>query len=260
MASRGGTVCAYRGCSSKTGGEISLFAFPKNPARIELWLKACNRQDLLGKTLRKNYKLCEKHFEEKYISKGNGTRKRLFAQAMPTIFPHLLKCGVPEDTEQPMENVVIIVDTPSTETCCDLPTHAGLEPSSEIFSLSDPLLCEETSSDSLYCEETEFSIVPSDKPTSPIGSHVSTQTPASLSSGTPRKQKLRAKLTALRRKMYNKRSVSSQRSKWNLQDFKEMCDEFLNESLAQFVKSQAALKEDRKKEEMKNEETVLLVV
>lgn len=38
--------------------------------------------------IRKNYQLCEKHFEEKYITKG-GTRKRLFEKAIPTIFPHL---------------------------------------------------------------------------------------------------------------------------------------------------------------------------
>lgn len=51
------------------------------------------RRDLLDKDmdkLHKNYQLCEKHFEQKYISKG-ATRKRLFNRAVPTIFSHILK-------------------------------------------------------------------------------------------------------------------------------------------------------------------------
>ena len=38
--------------------------------------------------LHKNYALCEKHFEAKYISKG-GTRKTLFAEAVPTVFKYI---------------------------------------------------------------------------------------------------------------------------------------------------------------------------
>lgn len=33
MYHKGGTVCVFRGCSSKTGGNISLFSIPKDPVR-----------------------------------------------------------------------------------------------------------------------------------------------------------------------------------------------------------------------------------
>lgn len=57
------------------------------------WLKACNREDLVSKdpnSIHKNYVLCEKHFEDQYISSG-GKRKRLFNEAIPTLFPHNLQ-------------------------------------------------------------------------------------------------------------------------------------------------------------------------
>ncbi|KAJ8910496.1 hypothetical protein NQ315_012343 [Exocentrus adspersus] len=90
MTSKGGTSCICRWCPSKTGHGISLFTLPRDPTRLRLWLQACNREDLLGKdanTLHKCYRICENHFEEKFLSKG-GTRKTLFAEAMPTIFLH----------------------------------------------------------------------------------------------------------------------------------------------------------------------------
>lgn len=56
--------------------------------RAATWIRACNRPDLLEKdatNLHKNHFLCEKHFEDKFISRGTS-RKRLFDQAIPTIF------------------------------------------------------------------------------------------------------------------------------------------------------------------------------
>ncbi|KAK4883018.1 hypothetical protein RN001_006337 [Aquatica leii] len=69
-ANKGGTVCAYRNCSSKTGGLVSLFRIPKDATQAEGWLKACNRMDLASRSaedLHKNFRLCEKHFENKYF-------------------------------------------------------------------------------------------------------------------------------------------------------------------------------------------------
>lgn len=45
-----------------------------------------------------NYRLCELHFDEKYISRG-GTRKTLFAQAVPTIFPQCSKRSIAEESK-----------------------------------------------------------------------------------------------------------------------------------------------------------------
>ncbi|KAJ8935353.1 hypothetical protein NQ318_021619, partial [Aromia moschata] len=94
----------------------------------EKWLKACNKEDLLAKTvteLHKNYKLCKKHFEDKYITKSGGSRKHLFEQAIPTMFPSQLKRSIPEDFETPSKKVIIVSDVltaPSTEEKQDIST------------------------------------------------------------------------------------------------------------------------------------------
>lgn len=75
-------------------------------------MKSCNREDLLIKTseeLSRNYRLCERHFEEKYISRGGGIRKHLFERSKPTIFPHIEKRTIDEINtyEEPMKKTVI---------------------------------------------------------------------------------------------------------------------------------------------------------
>lgn len=58
--------------------------------RFLVWIKACHRNDLLNNSInvsRRNLKLCEKHFETKYICQG-GPRKQLFRHAVPTIFSY----------------------------------------------------------------------------------------------------------------------------------------------------------------------------
>uniref|UniRef100_A0A6P7GZV1 52 kDa repressor of the inhibitor of the protein kinase-like n=1 Tax=Diabrotica virgifera virgifera TaxID=50390 RepID=A0A6P7GZV1_DIAVI len=57
----------------------------------DLWLRAANRINLMEKSiesLHKYFKLCELHFESKFMSCGND-RKTLFLNAFPTIFPHI---------------------------------------------------------------------------------------------------------------------------------------------------------------------------
>ncbi|KAJ8957263.1 hypothetical protein NQ318_007827, partial [Aromia moschata] len=85
---------------------------------------------------------CEKHFEDKYITKSGGSRKHLFEQAIPTIFPSQLKRSIPEDSETPSKKVVIVSDvltapsteekqdisTPSTSNISDVLTEGAINP------------------------------------------------------------------------------------------------------------------------------------
>ncbi|XP_028133471.1 52 kDa repressor of the inhibitor of the protein kinase-like isoform X1 [Diabrotica virgifera virgifera] len=105
MASRGGTKCAYFNCSSKTGQGISLFCFPKDQQRIEMWLRACNREDLLDKSceaLSKNFKLCEKHFAEPCFVGTGKKRKHIMSDAVPTLFAHI------DDDKEPIRKHIIL--------------------------------------------------------------------------------------------------------------------------------------------------------
>lgn len=51
--------------------------------RCAAWLKVANREDLLEKNIN-NFRLCEKHFEKKFINTSG--RKRLVHNAFPTLF------------------------------------------------------------------------------------------------------------------------------------------------------------------------------
>ncbi|CAH1106360.1 unnamed protein product [Psylliodes chrysocephalus] len=85
-----GYTCIYRECTSRTGDKEGSFTLVKDPVRLELWLKAANREYLLGKSveyLSKHYKICELHFQDKLVYQS-GARKRLFANAFPSVFPH----------------------------------------------------------------------------------------------------------------------------------------------------------------------------
>ncbi|KAG5897424.1 hypothetical protein JTB14_032115 [Gonioctena quinquepunctata] len=90
----GGLFCAHRACISKARTRsTSFFRFPKDVERARDWLKACNRDDLLGKSpevLYGNYRLCELHFEKDMLIK-HKFRKLLIPEAVPTIFPHSSK-------------------------------------------------------------------------------------------------------------------------------------------------------------------------
>ncbi|XP_030756850.1 52 kDa repressor of the inhibitor of the protein kinase-like [Sitophilus oryzae] len=83
-------ICAFRNCRYNFGSGISMFGFPKDPERAKLWLHACRRTDLLPKLSslsRSKYRLCESHFEDIHISKSCLQKKRLFKNAVPSIFP-----------------------------------------------------------------------------------------------------------------------------------------------------------------------------
>ncbi|XP_050300467.1 52 kDa repressor of the inhibitor of the protein kinase-like isoform X6 [Anthonomus grandis grandis] len=92
-----GYKCIYLPCNSRSGGDKSLFKLPKDPVRMIRWLKAARREDLIKKNLI-NYKLCEDHFERKFISLSDTGIKRIYNDAIPTIFmpvmPSECTCGL----------------------------------------------------------------------------------------------------------------------------------------------------------------------
>ncbi|KAG4074713.1 hypothetical protein HA402_008811 [Bradysia odoriphaga] len=71
--------CIYRGCTNKGTSELTLFAFPKDEARRNLWLDLAGRS---GHTLQKSDSLCELHFGRQYIS-SNQRRKVLVGLSVP---------------------------------------------------------------------------------------------------------------------------------------------------------------------------------
>lgn len=79
---------------------------------------------------------------------------------------------------------------------------------------------------------------------SPLISPMSTQTPSTLTSNTPRKSKLKCKVHLLRKKLIfaKKQSITENREKSSLLNFNKLCNKFLNKPLAEIVKLQALLK------------------
>lgn len=85
---------------------------------------------------------------------------------------------------------------------------------------------------------------------------MSTQTPSTLTSNTPRKSKLKCKVHLLRKKLIfaKKQSITENREKSSLLNFNKLCNKFLNKPLAEIVKLQALLKNKVAKARRYNEE------
>ncbi|XP_074037782.1 52 kDa repressor of the inhibitor of the protein kinase-like [Leptinotarsa decemlineata] len=92
-----GYYCVFRGCSARTGKGTSIFRFPQDCERAKVWLEACRRHDLLPKidSLHKNYRICERHFEN------------------ITIVPPS-KCSFVKNANDEMPSFYLTVDGPST--------------------------------------------------------------------------------------------------------------------------------------------------
>ncbi|XP_028179226.1 52 kDa repressor of the inhibitor of the protein kinase-like [Ostrinia furnacalis] len=82
------TVCRN---NSIQNSEVSYFLYPRDLDKAREWLEVCDRKDLLDrleylkrKTQRINYKICEEHFESKFI-KLSGNKKCLTEDAFPTL-------------------------------------------------------------------------------------------------------------------------------------------------------------------------------
>ncbi|KAG5900181.1 hypothetical protein JTB14_035326 [Gonioctena quinquepunctata] len=162
-------------------------------------------------------------------------KKCLIRRAVPTILPHnskrntgddyVLKEAVKRVKVNILSDIRIIpsssfLDEPSTSG--QLSVDCGMEESS-CSNMSGNLLIKV---DNL--EET---------PSSLISPSAMTQTPASLSSQSPRKQKLRE--NNIKKKCCEK--VLNTEKKLSLDDFDKICDQFLSRNLADIVKIQSRL-------------------
>ncbi|XP_056632273.1 uncharacterized protein LOC130442182 isoform X1 [Diorhabda sublineata] len=101
----GRVTCLVRGCFSKAGEGIGMFKLPlDDKERVKAWLLACNREDLMQKPFEdlNYYKICEQHFEKKFVIKG--ARHHLHEEAIPTIFHGLKRKIGTVIPDQNMEN------------------------------------------------------------------------------------------------------------------------------------------------------------
>ncbi|XP_030760551.1 uncharacterized protein LOC115885660 isoform X9 [Sitophilus oryzae] len=173
-----GYKCVYLYCSTKTGGGKSLFRFPEDKLRAKAWLKAAGREDLQEKNL-KNYKLCEDHFETKFISVSSSGFKRLYDTAVPTKFLKPSSSRNEDIFEEPPEKITVLSDIPLDV----LQRPFGVTPDKEyVTNISEEMVTSELSID------TGSTCLAA----SPLISPMSTQTPSTLTSNTPRKSKLKS--------------------------------------------------------------------
>lgn len=103
-------VCAVR-CCTKTyfHPNVSLFRFPRDIERCKQWAIACNQMILFkhaqeaGKSLSNSYfRVCDKHFENKYFI--DGKKKRLRSDAVPTL--NLVKAETKTNENTQTESVL----------------------------------------------------------------------------------------------------------------------------------------------------------
>ncbi|XP_050314966.1 uncharacterized protein LOC126749338 [Anthonomus grandis grandis] len=227
----------------------------------KIWLESCNRMDLLPKIadLYKNYKICEQHFEKKYINQGNE-RKCLLNNAVPTLFPTLKRKVVEEEDNippfKPPSNLTLpqmTLQQPLLEPSFDVATDINMASSSLIAPMmmtSQPSLkpsC--VTSDPNTSKDRFKNSPPSEEKTlkNLISPTSCTQTEEALSRNTPRKKKLRLKINHIRRKnrkLSFKKEASTTKN-WSLEDFNNMCDHFLSRTVSQIVKTHAALKDKK---------------
>jgi hypothetical protein len=94
--------CCAPGCSANydnSGEYVSVFRFPDDPVRRQLWLKRIPRENLV---ITKNTVICRKHFEERFVvtvdkikcADGqellvNRERPKLTDDAFPSIFQNV---------------------------------------------------------------------------------------------------------------------------------------------------------------------------
>ncbi|KAJ8914360.1 hypothetical protein NQ315_011348, partial [Exocentrus adspersus] len=197
-----GSVCAAKMCKSRSYvmPGLSFFTFPKDVARARIWVIACQREDLLERinTLHRNYKLCELHFEVKMVNK-NYLRKTLVSNAVPTRFPQL------EGTSRTSTANVSVFDHSYTPFA----VPPLLEPPKKIRILQNIILTPgstEGSATDMTTSELELTpysplavkIVDTSTDPELLSPTSSTQTPSSLSAGTPRKRKFMARIKTLK--------------------------------------------------------------
>ncbi|XP_072386019.1 uncharacterized protein [Diabrotica undecimpunctata] len=143
--------------------------------------------------LHNNYKICEKHFEPVYMSKGNK-RKTLFGQAHPTIFSH---SQYSQHTDEPLKKVIRLEGRGITEVDNVQPV-AIKNPTDDKHSIPDTLMEEFLVTDVDVNRQEVSTRSHTPQCFTPYAQSAATQTSSKLSGGTPWKCKMRLKIKTLR--------------------------------------------------------------
>lgn len=76
-------------------------------SRAEIWAKAAGREDLLQKNI-STYKICEDHFEKKWISLSASGMKRVYNEGVPSIFQGPKRSLMDNATEEPSKKIIVL--------------------------------------------------------------------------------------------------------------------------------------------------------
>ncbi|XP_026813395.1 uncharacterized protein LOC113553979 isoform X1 [Rhopalosiphum maidis] len=210
-----GSKCALSFCKNifmETGGEgqLSFFSFPKNPVRCAIWVENYDSKYLpkvAVHNLSRRYKLCSLHFEDRMF---DFQKKGLLSNAVPTLFKKKLPVIKPV-TSKNINKIITVDDNKippaipidATPYCSKHDKIPVIKPVTskniyKIITVDDNKIppaipidaTPSCSKHNMYISQPLF-----DKPTRIGLNSVSLQTPASLSAGSPRKRKLRKKLS-----------------------------------------------------------------
>jgi len=75
--------------------------------RAAIWAIAAGREDLLEKNIQ-TYKICEDHFEKKWISISASGMKRVYNDGIPSIFQGPKRASVDNASGEPSKKVIIL--------------------------------------------------------------------------------------------------------------------------------------------------------
>ncbi|KAG5872967.1 hypothetical protein JTB14_027646 [Gonioctena quinquepunctata] len=129
MSTKGGTGCAFRGCSSRTiAKNFSFFRFPKDVERAQNWIEACKRDNLGNlkpEALHKSYcvnstslNLCLPRKATLKVSASQSTATSLSSSSMPEIIvndPNTSRAQASTITSSVSDPLTIIVDSREQE-------------------------------------------------------------------------------------------------------------------------------------------------
>ncbi|XP_059045219.1 uncharacterized protein LOC131841006 [Achroia grisella] len=208
------TVC--RNCSY-LNRHLSFFTYPGDPERRYEWLKAVDRLDLLDKLennkTRGNHRICEAHFEDKYVKRSIACegRKFLTKNAFPTL------CLESQSTVVPVSITYnSFIDPPDLLSANDNGYHQRVQ-LNHFESYEDPTMSDTSiPSPPIYTDLSEFceSVIKVSKGTQTLDN---------------------------RRKVENGTDLSGKKKKIETSDtssFLQMCDKFLAKDMSKFIKWQ----------------------
>ncbi|XP_027847171.2 uncharacterized protein LOC114127195 [Aphis gossypii] len=174
-----GTKCALSFCKNiytENGeeGQILFFNFPEDPVRFAIWVENCETKYLPKgglQNLKKKHKLCSMHFEDRMF---NFQKNSLLSNAVPTLFKDKFPVitSVTSQTSQSAYETIVVDDDKIPP-----PIPIDAMPSCSKYDQ--------------YISQNLFSV----SATGLVKNSVSLQTPAYLSAKSPRKLKLKERLS-----------------------------------------------------------------